>query len=173
MPQPHKIAVVEKTAARLRAAAAIYFTDYKGLSAPKATELRAKLRASDIDYVVLKKTLLRIAAQDAGIGEIDEFMPGQTAMALTGGEPSEPARILREFSKQNDDVPKITGIVLEGQHLSASRAQALATLPSKEVLLGRLLSAIQQPMTRLAGTISAPMTKLGQLLSTLKDQKTS
>ena len=173
MPQAYKIALVEKTAAQLRAAAAIYFTDYRGLSAPKATELRAKLRASSIDYVVLKKTLLRIAAQDAGIGEIDAFMIGQTAMALTAGEPSEPAKILQEFSKENDDVPKITGIILDGQHLLATRAQVLATLPSKEVLLGRLLSTIQQPMTRLAGTISAPMIKLGQMLSALKDQKTS
>ena len=123
--------------------------------------------------MVVKKTLLRIAAQEAGIGEIDEFMIGQTALAFTDGEPSEPASILREFSKQNDDVPKITGIVLDGQHLPAVRAQVLATLPSKEVLLGQLLSAIQQPMTRLVGTLSAPMTKLGQMLSALKDQKTS
>lgn len=173
MPPPHKIAIVEKTAAQLRGAAVIYFTDYKGLSAPKASELRAELQASSINYVVVKKTLLRIAAQDAGIGEIDEFMIGQTALAFTDGDPSVPARILREFSKNNDDVPKITGIVLDGQRLPATRAQTLASLPSKEVLLGILLSAIQQPMTRLAGTLSAPMTQLGQLLSALKDQKTS
>lgn len=173
MPQPYKITLVENIAAKLGSAAAIYFTDYKGLSAPQATELRAKLRESKIDYVVVKKTLLRLAAREAGMGDIDEFLSGQTAMAFTDGEPSIPARILREFGKDNGDVPKITGIVLDGQHLPASKAQILATLQSKEVLLAQLLSTIHQPMTRLAGTLSASMTQLGRALSALKDQKTS
>ncbi len=173
MPQPYKISLVEDIAAQLSSAGAIYFTDYQGLSAPQATELRAKLRENEINYVVVKKTLLRLAAREAGIGDIDEFLSGQTAMAFTVGEPSSPARILREFGKDNNDVPKITGIVLDGQHLPASKAQTLATLPSKEVLLAQLLSTVRQPMTRLAGTLRASMTQLGRALSALKDQKTS
>ena len=173
MPDAHKAEIVATTAARMRAAAAIYFTDFRGLSAPQATELRAKLREGNVDYIVVKKTLSRLAAKEAGLADIDDFLVGQVALAFTGGEPAAPARILREFSRENDDVPAITGIILEGQFLGAEQANKLASMPSKEVLLGRLVANLGQPMTRLVATLNSPLAKLTQLLGSFKEQKTS
>ncbi len=173
MPDAHKAEIVASTAARMREAAAIYFTDFRGLSAPQATELRAKLRESNVDYIVVKKTLSRLAAKEAGLANIDDFLVGQIALAFTVGEAADPARILREFSRENDDVPAITGIILGGEMLGAERAKELATMPPKEVLLGRLTATLGQPMTRLAATLNSPLAKLAQLLGSFKDQKTS
>lgn len=173
MPDAHKAEIVASTAARMQEAAAIYFTDFRGLSAPQATELRAKLREGNVDYIVVKKTLSRLAAKEAGLADIDDFLVGQVALAFTGGEPAAPARILREFSRENDNVPAITGIILDGELLGPERAKELAGLPSKEVLLGRLAATLGQPMTRLAATLNSPLAQLAQLLGSLKDQKTS
>ncbi len=173
MPDAHKAEIVASTAARMRDAAAIYFTDFRGLSAPQATELRARLRESDVDYIVVKKTLSRLAAKEAGLANIDDFLVGQIALAFTAGEAADPARILREFSRKNNDVPAITGIILGGELLGAERAKELASMPPKEVLLGILAATLGQPMTRLADTLNSPLAKLAQLLGSLKDQKTS
>jgi len=173
MPAPHKIAVVEDLSARMRSAAAIYFADYQGLSAPKATELRARLRAENIEFTVVKKTLSILAAREAGVGEIRDFLQGQTALAFAYDDPAAPARVLRAFSRDNQDVPMITGLILEGQPLPATQARELANLPPKEVLMGQLVSAMQQPISRLASTLAGVMTKLVQVLSNLKEQKTS
>lgn len=172
MPAPHKIAVVEELSARMRSAAAIYFADYQGLSAPKATELRARLRAENIEFTVVKKTLSILAAREAGVGEIRDFLQGQTALAFAHDDPGAPARVLRDFGKDNQDIPVITGLILDGQLVPAAQARELASLPSKEVLMGQLLSAMQQPMSRLASTLTGVMMKMVQTLSSLKEQKT-
>jgi large subunit ribosomal protein L10 len=173
MPTPGKVALVENLTAKMRSAEAIYFTDFRGLSAPKATELRAKLRENNIEFSVVKKTLSLLAAQEAGLEEIAEFMQGQMAMAFSFDDPAAPARILREFSKENRDIPVITGLIIGGKPLAAARAQALANLPAKEVLLGQLVSVLEQPISRLAFTLSGAMSKLVQVLSGVKEQKTS
>ena len=91
MPTPAKIAVVEDLASKMRAAEAIYFTDYKGLSAPEATRLRAKLRDNNIEFTVVKKTLSLRAAQEAGFAAAADFMQGQMALAFSFDDPAAPA----------------------------------------------------------------------------------
>ena len=164
--------MVEDLTARMRSAVAIYFADYRGLSASKATELRAMLRKENIQFTVVKKTLSILAAREAGIGEIRDYLQGQTALAFAHDDPGAPARVLRDFGKDNQDIPVITGLILDGQLVSAAQARELASLPSKEVLMGQLVSAMQQPMSRLASTLTGVMMKLVQTLSSLKGQKT-
>ena len=164
--------MVEDLKARMRSAAAIYFADYRGLSASKATELRAILRKENIQFTVVKKTLSILAAREAGIGEIRDYLQGQTVLAFAHDDPGAPARVLRAFGKDNQDIPVITGLILDGQLVSAAQARELASLPSKEVLMGQLVSAMQQPMSRLASTLTGVMKKLMQTLSSLKEQKT-
>ncbi|MFB0516969.1 MAG: 50S ribosomal protein L10 [Candidatus Neomarinimicrobiota bacterium] len=173
MPTPRKIAIIEGLSARMRSAAAIYFTDFRGLSAPEATELRARLRQHNIEYIVVKKTLSRLAAQEAGIGEITNFMPGQTALAFSYDDPAAPARILREFSTHNRDIPTITGMILDGQLLPATTAEELADLPAKEVLIGQLVAVLQQPISRLVSTLNGVIIQLVWTLSSLKERKSA
>ncbi|MCK4579160.1 MAG: 50S ribosomal protein L10 [Candidatus Marinimicrobia bacterium] len=171
MPDPRKITIVDEAAGKIANAGAVFFTDFKGLSAPKATELRARLRENNIEYLVVKKTFAKLAAEKAGVGDIQEYIDGQMAMAITMAEPSDPAKILTDFSKKNNDVPTITGIILDGQLLPGDKAKELAAMPSREALYGQLLSVINQPMTKLAAALKSPMSKLAQLLASLKEQK--
>ena len=171
MPAPSKIAIVEDLSAKMRSAAAIYFANYQGLSAPKATELRARLREENIELTVVKKTLSLLAAREADVGDISDFLQGQTALAFAYGDPAAPARVLRAFSKDNEDIPMITGLVLGGQPLPAAQARELASLPPKEVLMGQLVSAMEQPMSRLVSMLASVMVKLVQVLSDLQKQK--
>ncbi|MFC1484701.1 50S ribosomal protein L10 [Candidatus Neomarinimicrobiota bacterium] len=173
MPTTAKIEAVSRLSDKMRLAKAIYFTDYQGLTAPEATGLRAKLREGNVEFEVVKKTLSRLAAKEAGIDDIEDLMRGQIALAFTLNDPAAPGKILGEFSKQNRDIPAITGLVLEGQVLPATYAKELANLPSRDVLIAQLLSALQQPMTRFVSTLSGAMTKLMQVLHGLNEQKTS
>ena len=172
MPASYKIAIVEDLSEKISSAKAVYFTDYQGLSAPQATELRARLRAENIELTVAKKTLSILAAQKAGIDGIDEYLKGQTALAFTFDDPATPARILKAFSKDNENVPTITGLIFEGQLLPAEQAGVLAALPPKEILLGQLMSTLQQPMLRLTSTLVGAITHLMQVLTSIKEQKT-
>ena len=173
MPDQHKISTVETSVALMKEADCVYFTEFKGLSAPKATELRALLRNNEINLLVVKKTLIRIAAAEAGLPDIDEFLTGQMAMAFVKGEPAPAAKIIKDFSKANNDVPTITGLILDGAALPGSKAEELASLPSKSVLIGQFASTLIQPMTRLAGTLNGAMSKLVRTISSLNEKKTS
>ena len=173
MPDPRKPVIVQEVVERFKNSTAVYFTDFSGLSAPKATELRADLRAANVQYFVAKKTLTKVAAKEAGLDDLSEIIDGLMGMAYTSGEPSDPAKVLTKFAKANNDIPVITGILLDGQVIPATKAKELAKMPSRDVLFGQLLSTFNQPMTRLVGTISSPMITLGRLLMSLKDKKNS
>ena len=171
MPTPRKEAIVEDIARRMQTAAAVYFADYKGLSAPQATELRARLREVNVEYRVVKKTLSRLAAQGAGLGDIDEFLQGQTVLAFSYDDPVALARIFRDFGTENGSRPVVTGLIMDGQQMPANVIGELAALPPRDVLFAQLLSVTQQPMAQLASTLSAAMSKLVMTLTSLKEQK--
>lgn len=173
MPTPEKVLKIEETQKYFNEAAAVYFTDFKGLSAVQATDLRAQLTAANVEYRVVKKTLTRIAAEKAGLGDITPYLGGMLGLAITYTEPSDPARILKKFSEENDGVPVVTGIVLGTDLLTAEKAAVLANLPSKDALIAQLLGTLNAPMTKLAGTLNASIGKLAQTLSAIKAQKTS
>lgn len=173
MPTPEKIEAVARLSEKMRSAKAIYFTDYRGLTASEATRLRAKLREGAVEFEVIKKSLSRLAAFDAGIGDIEDVMRGQMALAFTYADPAAPGKILGEFSKQNRDIPVITGLILEGQAFPASYAKELASMPSREVLIAQIVSTLQQPMTHFVSTLNGVMTKLVHALHGLTEQKTS
>ena len=173
MPTPRKEAIVEDIARRMQTAAAVYFADYKGLSGPQATELRARLREVKVEYRVVKKSLSRLAARGAGLGDIDEFLQGQTVLAFSYDDPVALARIFRDFGKDNQSRPVVTGLIMDGQHMSANVIGELAALPPRDVLFAQLLSVMQQPMTKLASTLSGAMHNLAMALTRLREQKTS
>lgn len=173
MPTPEKVLIIEETQKYFNDAAAVYFTDFRGLSAVQATDLRAQLTAANVEYRVMKKTLACIAAERAGLGDITPYLGEMMGLAITYTEPSDPARILKKFSKENDGVPVVTGIVLGTDLLAAEKAEVLANLPSKDGLIAQLMGTLNAPMTKLVGTLNASMIKLAQTLSALKAQKTS
>lgn len=153
-PRPEKVAVVDEVRARLSAAPAAVFTEYRGLKVADLAALRAALRPVGGTYKVYKNTLVRFAARDLGFAELAGMLTGPTAIAFVDGDAAAVARALRDFARTNPHLV-VKGAVLEGRVLSASETAALADLPPREVLLARLAGALQAPLANFAGLLAA------------------
>ena len=145
-----KKAVVEALTEKLKNSTAAVFVDYKGINVAQDTELRNQFRAANVEYSVVKNTLTRFAANNAGYTEFDELLNGTTSLACTTGDPIAPARIVCEFAKKNKDLLKIKGGIIEGSVLSAEELNAFGELPSKDALLSQVLGTFLAPITSLA-----------------------
>jgi large subunit ribosomal protein L10 len=146
-------AVVEITA-KLRESSCSVIADYRGLNVKQVTELRKQLREANIEFQVLKNSLVRRATASAELTELDAVLAGPTAIAFSKEDAVAPAKILADFAKKNDAL-KLKGGVVEGQVFNADQIKALADLPSREGLLSMLLSVLQAPMRNFALAVKA------------------
>ncbi len=144
-------------------------TDYRGLSAPEMTELRRQLREAGIEYRVVKNTLARFAAERAGKDELVSFFEGPVAIAFGYGDITEPAKALAAYVQASKVEISIKGGFLPDGLLSLEEVETLSKLPSREVLLAKVVGGIQSPISALVSRLSAPMTGLvGVLQSRIK-----
>ena len=162
-----------ETVAALRQALAgsrtLIVSEYRGLSVKEIAEIRRALRKQDVSYRVVKNRLMRIAAQDS-IGEaLSPLLVGPTAIAF-GDDESATAKAVLEATRPYKQVT-VTGGVLGDRAIDANGVRSLATLPSREVLLGRLAGGMQAPVATLAGLLVANIRNLGYALSQVRDQK--
>ena len=172
MPNQIKIDQVEKSTDRLKEASGIYFASYTGMNVNQATEFRKICRETNVDYSITKNTLIKIAAKNAGYeSQFNELLKGQIAIATSIEDPVAPARIIKDFNEKNDDVLKVVGVYVEGSLYDADKYKVLAELPTREEMIAKFASMLNQPMTKLAGTLSSTMTKLVGTLASLKEQK--
>jgi large subunit ribosomal protein L10 len=168
-PRPEKVAVVTEVRDRLGSAAGALLTEYRGLTVSEMARLRRSLREAGGDYKVYKNTLVRFAVRDLGLDDLEELLTGPTAIAFVDGDPATVAKALRDFSRANPNLV-VKGGLLGGNVLDAQRAGALAELPSREVLLGRLAGGLAAPMQQLAGLLQALPRNLAYGLKALVDQ---
>jgi large subunit ribosomal protein L10 len=159
-PRPEKVAVVDEVQERFDAASAALLTEYRGLDVAAISELRRSLREAGGDYKVYKNTLVRFAAQNAGL-DIEELLTGPTAIAFVGerpdGAPADAvlvAKALRDFARTHPALV-VKGGVMDDRALSAEDARALADVEPREVLLARLAGAFAAPMQQFAGLLQA------------------
>jgi large subunit ribosomal protein L10 len=144
-------------------------TDYRGLTAAEMTELRRQFREAGVEYRVVKNTLARFAAERAGKDELVAFFEGPVAIAFGYGDITEPARALAAYIEDTKVEMTIKGGFLPDRMLSAAEVETLSKLPSREILLARVVGGIKSPLTALVGRLSAPMTGLvGVLQSRIK-----
>ena len=162
--------IAEDLRDRLSKSAIIVLTDYKGLDVAAMNDLRRRLRAEEIEYQVVKNTLLIRAAEDNDIALIKDYFKGPSAIALSYDDPIAPAKVLSEFAKENKKL-EIKAGVMNGQVLDAEAIKALAKLPSREVLLGQLLSALNAIPTSFVRTIAEVPRSFVSVLSAIRDQK--
>lgn len=141
-----KADIIKTMGERTKDAEAIVFVNFHGLSVAGATELRKALKADGVGYTVAKKTLIRRALADRYEGEIPA-LDGEVAVAY-GADPIAPARGIYEFEKKYKDSLKILGGVYEGKYVPASMMIELASIPSREVLLGKLVNLLNSPVQR-------------------------
>ena len=139
---------------KLKTAAAGVFVDYCGLTVEEDTQLRNKLREANIEYAVVKNTLTKRAANEAGFSEFDEILNGPTALALSFDDVVAPARVLAEFAKDNE-VFEIKAGFMEGKAMSIDEITALSKIPSKDTLYAMLAGGLNATIAGLARAIDA------------------
>ena len=167
-----KRVVVEGISARMKAAKAMVFADYRGLTVEQDTELRTALRKADVEYKVVKNTLARIAADENGLGGLDSHRNGPTAMASSHTDPVAPAKILSEYAKKFDKLNLKVGVV-EGKVIDQSGIKALAELPPREVLIAKVLGGFNAPLAGLVNVLNGNIRGLVVALNAVAEKKAS
>ena len=155
---------------RLKRSSTVYVTDFTGLNVAKATELRRRLRAAGVEYVVVKNTLARRALDAAAVPGLTEHLAGPTALVLAGRDPVSAAKVLADFARENEK-PKVRVGLVEGKALSADQVRRLATLPSKQELLAQLGGAFQAPMAGFLGAMQGLLQMTVGALEALRTQR--
>ena len=145
--------IVAEIAELLNGAASAVVVDYRGLTVAQDTELRKQLREAGITYKVYKNTMIKRAAEGTDFAALDPDLEGPTALAVSKDDATAPARILAEFAKKADKLEIKAGII-EGTYYDQKGMQVIATIPSREVLLGRLLGSMQSPIANFARVLN-------------------
>ena len=167
-----KQAIVADLTEKIQGAAGGVLVDYKGITVAEDTALRAEMRKNGVDYAVVKNTLTRFAVKNAVLEELSSVLEGTTSLAVSATDPVAPARVVSEFSKKmNGEKFIVKAGFVDGKVISVDEVKALADLPSKEVLLSMLLSAMQGPVRGLAVSLDATISGLARALQAVADQK--
>ena len=127
--------------------------DYRGLTVEQDTQLRKQLREAGVTYKVYKNTMIRFAAKGTEFEALEANLEGPTALAVSKEDATAPARILAQFAKTADKL-ELKGGVVEGTYYDQKGIQVIATIPSREELLGKLLGSIQSPIANLARVLN-------------------
>ena len=155
-----KQAQVAALAERIKGSIAGVVVDYKGINVEDDTKLRKELREAGVEYTVVKNTLLKRAAEDAGLEGLDPILEGTTAIATSADDYVASARILQKYADSHDNFNLKSGY-LDGEVIDLAKLQALAKLPSREVLLATVCSVFNAPIAAFARGVQAIVDKGG------------
>ena len=169
MATTEKVTAVAELTEHFTSSSAAVITEYRGLTVKQITELRRAL-GRNTTYAVVKNTLTRRAATEAGVSIDDSLLTGPTAIAFVTGDPVEAAKGLRDFAKVNPMLV-IKGGLLDGKTLSAAEVTKIADLESREILLAKLAGAVKALPTRAAGLFQAPLSQMARLAKALEEKK--
>ncbi len=139
---------------KLKNAQAGVLVDYRGLTVSEDTELRRKFREAGVEYTVVKNTLTRFAAKEVGLDELDGILHGPTSLAISDSDPVAPAKIISDFAKGNDKVEIKAGF-LDGKVISLDEVKTLASTPSRETLIAKIMGSLNAPVSNLVRTLQA------------------
>ena len=152
MKRSEKEQLVVELREKISGAAALYYTDFTGLNVKRMTDLRRKLRAAGVEYVVIKNTLALRAVSESGL--VSTQLKGPTGIVV-GKDALMAAKVLTDFAKANDQKPEVKGGVYEGKEVDATMISKLAAIPPRDVLLSMLAGALQAPMGAMLGALEA------------------
>jgi large subunit ribosomal protein L10 len=165
MRKEEKKEAVRELAQKLSGCDVAITTNYRGLSVAEMTELRRRLRQAGIEYRVIKNTLARFAAEQAGKEGLTTIIEGPTAIAFGHGDVAAPAKALLDYIRSSKSELKIRGGLLDRRVLSAAEVTTLATLPPKEELITKLLAGMQGTILGLVNVLNANITSFLNLLN--------
>lgn len=167
----NKEASVAELTELFRSSTAVLLTEYRGLTVAQLKQLRTNIR-ENASYAVVKNTLTKIAANEAGISSFDDELTGPSAIAFVHGDPVAVAKGLRDFAKANP-LLVIKGGYFDGNPLSAAEVTKLAELESREVLLGKLAGAFKASLFGAAYMFNAPLAQAVRTVDALRDKQES
>jgi len=167
MPNAEKTTAVAEITEHFTTATATVITEYRGLTVKQISELRRAL-GRETTYAVVKNTLTKRAAAEAGVTIDDALLAGPTAIAFVKGDPVEAAKGLRDFARANP-LLVIKGGILDGKELSAAEVSKIADLESREVLLAKVAGAVKALPSRAAGLFQAPLAQVARLAKALEE----
>lgn len=170
MDKNSKEQVVAELVAKMADAKAAYLVDYRGINVEEANTLRGELLKAGVEYRVVKNTLLKLAIKGTANECLSDQLSGPTALTIVNDDPIASAKVLSDFAKKVKAFELKCG-VLDGKLLSIADINALADLPSREVLLAKMLSTMNAPVSNFVGVLAAVNRSLVQVLAAIKDQK--
>jgi large subunit ribosomal protein L10 len=154
MPTAEKERILQDTSERIREVQGLYLADFSGMSVHSLSQLRRKCREQNVQFRVIKNTLLKRAFNARGITELDRFLEGPTGLVFSPDSEVSPAKILSDFAKESEK-PRIKAAVVNGRLFDEKAVAMLATLPSREVLMSQVLATLIAPLTTLLAAIDA------------------
>jgi len=162
--------IIDEIREQIQGSPLIIFSTFTGLNVEKITQLRRLLREVNSSYRVVKNTLMKKAVKGTDLEAVERFLVGPSAVIFAKGEPSKPCKIIKEFKKENEQL-EIKGGVFTGKVLSKKEIEELADLPSREVLIAKLLLLFRSPQQRLVNVLIGVPQKLVQVLEAIKKKK--
>jgi len=170
--RPEKQQEVERLRDSFSKAKSAIVADYRGLTVSEMNDVRGRLREADVELRVTKNTLARIAIKGTDSEALAESLIGPTAIAFSYDDPVAGARILKKLAEEYDELG-LKGGVLGEKFLAEADITALSKLPTKEILLGQLLSVLNGPMSGFVNVLAGNQRQLVQVLAAIRDQKTN
>ena len=156
-----KQAIVAALTEKLQGSVAGVIVDYSGITVAEDTEMRRKLRENNVDYSVVKNTLLRFAINNSGLSELDSLLNGTTSLAVSADDPVAPAKIIKEYADKIETF-QIKGGFVDGNVLDEAGVNELASIPGKDTLVCKIMMGMQSPLYKLAYALQAIIDKSGE-----------
>ena len=167
-----KEAIIAEVAAVAQGAQSAIAAEYRGLTVEQMTKLRMNARNSGVYLRVVKNTLARRALTGTGYESMGDSLVGPLVLAFSQEDPAAAARIMRDFAKENDKLV-VKAVALSGRLLTPGDLTALATMPTRDEAISKLMAMMKAPVEKLARTIKAPADKLVRTLAAVREQKQS
>ena len=173
--RPEKQAAVAGLKEQLSSAKGAVLTGYRGLTVAQDMKLRAKLREAGVTYHVVKNTMVRIAANEIGLEGLDPVLNGTTALAVSADDAVAPAKVIYEFIKENKlentEVLTIKAGLVEGKVINVEEVKALASLPSREVLIAKVLGSMQAPISGVVNVLQGTIRNAVYVLDAIREKE--
>lgn len=170
MPTAQKEELVEEIKDKFAASPSILLADYRGLSVKELQQLRRKLREVGAELTVYKNSLTEIAMRELALPSMASFLAGPTAFVFAGDDPVAPAKALTAFAKEHEAL-QLKGGLVESQVVDAQSVKAIASLPSREELIAKLLGTMVNPLVGLARVLNGPVEAFARTVQAVADQK--
>ncbi len=173
MNREQKSAAIAEIAEQIQSSEAVYAVDYRGISVPQAAELRTKLREADASFRIVKNTLTERAADQVGAEDLKALLEGPTALTFVRGDAAAAAKAVADFAKTTDNLLPFKGGLLNGAPLDTAQIQAIAKLPTRQVLYGQLVGVVASPISGVVRTLNALIQGLASQLGQVAEKKES